>query len=93
MHEDAAEVLIILFDAMIQSFYLGLGKEPENVFLELPRTLAGDDFNQRNFFRHGFSHHPVEFGLDRRAAVINIMKVQCQFSQFASDAAVNVVIV
>ena len=61
MYEDAPEVFIVFFDPVIQPFYLGLGQEPQDVFLKLSGAFAWDDFNQDHFFCHCFRDNPVQF--------------------------------
>jgi hypothetical protein len=64
MHENAAEVLIVLLQPVIQLFDLRLGQETQDALFELPGALAGYDLDQRNPLVHRLVDDAVEFGID-----------------------------
>jgi hypothetical protein len=67
------EVFIVLLDAMIKLFDVPLIQKAQDLFLELPAALAGDDLNQFYFPVHCFFHNAIQFCLDLLATIINVM--------------------
>ena len=59
MYENAAEILVVFLDSMIELLDLRLGKETQHALLELPRSLARYDLHQSNLLPHGFGYDPV----------------------------------
>jgi hypothetical protein len=53
MDEEAAEVLRVLLDPVILGWWRVLLEEPQHVLLQLARTLAGDDLDERRLLRYG----------------------------------------
>src|SRR5581483_1861799 len=52
--------------------------EAEHAFLELTRTLAGDDLDQRCLLGYRLVDHSAKRALDLVAAVVDLMKVELQ---------------
>ena len=77
MHEYPAEILIVLFDAVIQLFYLRLLQKPQNVLLQLAATLTRNDLHERDPFLDSFRDDTIKFRLDRQ--VITKYAVHVQF--------------
>lgn len=61
MDENPPKILIVLLYAVIQLFDVTLIQEAQDLFLELPAALAGDDFDKYDFFLDGFIDDPVQF--------------------------------
>lgn len=74
--EDASEIFIVLFEAMIQFLDLWLVQEPQYFLLELPTAFAGDDLNEFDFPVNRFLHNPIKFRVDLIAAVVYVVQVQ-----------------
>ena len=45
VHKDPAEILVILFNAVIQRFNVLLFQEPQDMLFKLPAALAWNDLN------------------------------------------------
>lgn len=76
MNEDATEIFVVFFHAMIQLFDMVLIQEPQHFFLELTAALAWDNFNKIDLSVNCFFHDLVEFFVDQIAFVVNIMQIQ-----------------
>jgi len=79
MHEDAPEILIVLFDAVIHSANVLLIEEAQHFLLECAAAFAGDDLDQLDLFVDGFLHDAVEFGLDFAAFIVDVVQVELEF--------------
>lgn len=78
--EDAAEVLVVFFDAEIQLFDLGALEKTKHALLQLAASLTGDDLDERDALFHGFADDPAEFRLNGAAFIKNFMQIQLDLS-------------
>ena len=84
MNKDAAEVLVIFFDAMIQRADVRLIQEAQHFLLELSAALAGDDLDQFDLALERFFHDAVQLRIDLLAAVVDVVQIQFEFSHVKS---------
>ena len=59
MNENAPEILVVFFDAMIELANVRLIQESQNLFLELPAAFARNDFDEIDFSVDSFLHDPI----------------------------------
>jgi len=76
MDKDPSEILIILFDAVIEIFYFRTLQKTYNALLKLPAPLTGDDFDERDALTQRFLNNPVQFRFYRAAVTENIMEIK-----------------
>lgn len=76
VHEDSPEVLVVLLQAVIQTFDVLLFQKTNHLLLQLPAPLTGDDFHQCDAFLDRFLNHAVEFPVNLATAVVDVMQVQ-----------------
>src|SRR5262249_38326858 len=74
VHEDPAEVVGVLLDAVVERLDVLALEESQNVLLELAGSLARDDLHQRCLLGDRFLHDRVEGALDLPAAVVDVMQ-------------------
>lgn len=82
--EDPSEVLIILFEAMIELFDMSLVQETQYFFLELPTTFARNDLNEFYFPVNRFLHDAIQLRVNLSAAVVDIVQVQLKLCHYPS---------
>jgi len=73
MNKDAPEILVVLLNSMVQFADVRLIQKTQNFFLELPAPFAGNDFDEIDFLVERFLHNLIEFGIDRAAAIIDVV--------------------
>lgn len=73
MDKDASEILVVLFDAMIQLADVRLIQKAQHSFLELPASLARDNLDEINFLINRFLHNAIEFGVNLSAAIVDVV--------------------
>ena len=73
VQENPAKILIVFLQPVIELLYFRLGQEPQDAFFKLPRPFARNNFYQRNFLIHRFRDNPVEFRVNSKALVINLV--------------------
>src|SRR5450755_3245156 len=78
MHEDAAEVLRILLDAVVRGFDLGLSEKPQHALLQRPGPFAGDDLDERCLLGDCLLDDRVQRAIDVAVPVVDVMKVEYQ---------------
>ena len=71
--KDAAKVVVVFFHSMIQLADVRLIQETQDLFLELPAPLAGDDLDKIDLFVDRLLHDAVEFSIDLTAAVVDVV--------------------
>lgn len=79
MHKNAAEIFIILFDAVVHGADVLLVQKSQDAFFELSAAFAGDDLDEFDAFVDRFLHDAVEFGIDLFAAIVNVVQVEFEF--------------
>ena len=73
MDKDAAEILVVLFDAMVELADVRLIQKAQHFFLELPAALAGNDFDEINLLVHRFLDNAIEFRVNLSAAIVDVV--------------------
>ena len=76
MDKDAAEVLVVLLEPVIQRLDVLLFQEADDAFLELAATLAGNDLHERDPLVHSLAHDAVELAVDSAAFIEDIVQVE-----------------
>lgn len=79
MHEQPAEVLAVLFDAVIMGFDVFLFEETQDRFFQLSAPLARDDLHQPDLFIDRILYGIVQCGIDLSAVAETFMKVDHNF--------------
>ncbi|MGB7873342.1 MAG: hypothetical protein WBL25_03085, partial [Anaerolineales bacterium] len=73
MNKNAAEVFVVFFHPVIESFDMFLIKKTQNLFLQLPAAFAGDDLNQLDVLVDSFLNDAVQFRFDLIAPIVNFV--------------------
>src|ERR1700760_4619243 len=76
--EQSAEVLGILFDPVILGLDFLLVQEAQHVLLQLTRTLAGNDLDQRGLLGFGLGDDVAQRPVDIGTPVVDVVQVQLQ---------------
>lgn len=71
--KDTAEILVVLFDAMIRLADVRLIQKAQHFFLELPASLAGNNLDEIDLFINRFLHNPIKLGVNLTAAIVNVV--------------------
>ncbi len=59
MYENPSEILVVLLQPMIKSFYLRFEQESQDTFFQLSRPFTGNNLYQSNLLFYGFYDNPV----------------------------------
>src|SRR5215472_7912486 len=78
MDEQPTEVLRVLLDPVVLGLDLVLLEKPQDVLLELPRALAGDDLDQRRLLGLGLLDDRPQGPVDVLAPVVDVVQVELQ---------------
>jgi hypothetical protein len=89
VNEDAAKVLIVFFNPVIQRPDVLLIKKAQHLFLELAAALAGDNLHQPDFALYRFLYNPVEFGVDLAAFIVDIVQIKLEFRHYYASSVVG----
>ena len=79
MYEDAAEVLAVFFEPVVEGFYVRLVEEPQHLFLQLPAAFARDDLDQFDAFSDRLLDDPVQFRVEFATLIDDIVEIKLQF--------------
>ena len=79
VNKDTTEILVVLFDAMIQLADVPLIQEAQDFLLELPAAFAGNNLDQLNFLGQRFLYDAIEFGVDLAAAIVDVVQIEFEF--------------
>jgi hypothetical protein len=79
MHKHPPEILVVLLNAMIEGFDVGLVEVAKNFLFELAAALAGDDFDEGDLFTDGLVNDAVKFLVQGAAVVIDVVQVEFEF--------------
>ena len=82
MDKDATEILVVLFDAMVQLADVRLIQKAQHFFLELPASLARNNLDEINFPVNRFLHNAIEFGVDLSTAIVDVVLIKFEFCHF-----------
>src|SRR6202161_342389 len=87
--EDAAAVLGVLLDPVLEGLDLLLFQEPEHVLLELARALARDDLHERGLGPDRLVDDVPQGAVDVVAVVVDVVQVQLELHRVVSDPPVG----
>ena len=73
MDKDTAEILVVLFDAMVQLADVRLIQKAQHFFLELPAAFARNNFDEINLFVNCFLHNSIELSVNLTAAIVDVV--------------------
>jgi hypothetical protein len=82
MDEYPPEILVILFDTVIQFLDVSLIKKPQDFFLELSAALAGDDLHQFDFSVNRLFHNAIEFRVYLVSAIVDFVQVEFELCHY-----------
>ena len=84
MDKDATKVAVVLFDAVIELADVGLIQKSQYLFLELPASFPGDNFDEINFLVERLLHNPIQLGVNLTTAVVNVVQIEFEFCHVQS---------
>src|SRR5436190_12337168 len=76
--EEAAPVLRVLLDPVVQRLDLLLVQETQYPFLQLTRSLAGDDLHEGRLLGDRLVDDAAEGAIDIESTVIDVMEVELE---------------
>src|SRR3972149_14861 len=79
--EDAPEVLVVLFQAVVELLHVRLVEEAEHLLLELARPLAGDDLHRGDALVERLVHNAAEGFVDFPAPVVDFLQVGAELGR------------
>jgi hypothetical protein len=79
MNENATKIFIVFLDAMVQLANVRLIQKAQDLLLELPAPFAGDNLDELNAFVARLLHDAVQFGVNLRAAIVDVVQIQFEF--------------
>jgi hypothetical protein len=81
MDEEASKVAAVFFDAMIFRPDVLAVEEAQDTFLELAAAFPGNDLDQADPLADRLVDHPLQFGVNRLAAIEDVVQVQFDLCQ------------
>ena len=79
VNEEAAEILRVFLDPMIESFDIFAIEETEYLLLQLARPLPRNNLDHRGFPIDGLLDNLFQGTIDLRSPIVDIMQVELQF--------------
>jgi hypothetical protein len=76
MNKNAPEILVVFFDAMVELANVRLIQKAQHLFLELPATLARNNFDEIDFLVDSFLYDSIQFRVDLTTAIVNIVQIK-----------------
>src|SRR5690242_14867822 len=78
VHEEAAPVVAVLLDAVVEPLDVLLIEEPQDLLLELPRSLTRDDFDKRGALLDRLVDDAAQRLVDLGALVEDVVQIQLE---------------
>src|SRR5207302_8608071 len=89
VNEDAPEVVGVLLHPVVERLDVLAVEEAQDVLLQLPRTLAGDDLDQRRLLGDSLVDDRLECLVDLAATVVDVVEFELQLHPASGSAAVT----